>query len=191
MTDLDLGRAGVALLPYAGITLAAIVEGEVAYIAAATLVADGRLHPLAVLISGALGASIGDQTYFYIFRGRVPRWMARIPSLQHRAAPLIARVRRHAPLMVLLIRFAPGFRVALAAACAAVDVPPVTFSLLNALSALAWAFTLLVLVAWVGPTYLAQFGLEGWKGALAVGLLVLALFKVLSSCERRVIEHTE
>jgi len=144
-----------------------------------------------VLISGALGASIGDQAYFYVFRGRVPRWMARIPSLQHKAAPLIARVRRHAPLMVLLIRFAPGFRVALAAACAAVDVPPVTFSLLNALSALAWAFTLLVLVAWVGPTYLAQFGLEGWKGALAVGLLVLALFKVLSSYERRVIEHAE
>jgi hypothetical protein len=49
----------------------------------------------------------------------------------------------------------------------------------------------LVLVAWVGPTYLAQFGLEGWKGALAVGLLVLALFKVLGSYERRVIEHAE
>ena len=93
--------------------------------------------------------------------------------------------------MVLLIRFAPGFRIALAAACAAVDVPPATFSLLNAISALAWAFTLLVLGAWVGPTYLAQYGLEGWKGALAVGLLLLLLFKVLGLYERRVIEHAE
>ena len=189
--DADIGRAGLAVLPYAGLTLAAIVEGEVAYIAAATLVAEGHLYPLGVLFAGALGASIGDQAYFYIFRGRLPRWMARIPSLQRKAEPLIARVRRHARLMVLLIRFAPGFRIALAAACAAVDVPPATFSLLNAISALAWAFTLLVLVAWVGPTYLAQFGLEGWKGALVVGLLLLLLFKVLGSYERRVIEHAE
>src|SRR4030095_17168947 len=106
---------------------------------------------------------MGHHTYVHIFRGRVPRWMARIPSLQHKAAPLIARVRRHAPLMVLLIRFAPGFRVALAAACAAVDVPPATFSILDALSSLVWASALLILVAWFGPTYLAQYGLDGWK----------------------------
>ena len=169
------------------------MRGRLALLVAATtsVVLLAFLLPLAVLISGALGASIGDQAYFYIFRGRLPRWMARIPSLQHKAAPLIARVRRHAALMVLLIRFAPGFRVALAAACAAVVVPPATFSLLNALSAVAWASTLLVLVAWVGPTYLAQFGLDGWKGALAVGLVILALFKVLGSYERRVIEHAE
>ena len=190
MASVDLGWVGLAW-PYAGITLAAIVEGEVAYIAAATLVAEGRLHPLPVLIAGALGASIGDQAYFYIFRGRLPRWLARMPSLQVKTARLIARVRRHATLMVLLIRFAPGFRIALAAACAAVDVPPAKFSLLNALSALIWAFTLLVLVAWVGPTYLAQFGLEGWKGAVAVGLVILTLFKVLGSFERRVIEHAD
>ena len=189
--DAEFGRAWLAVLPYAGLTLAAIVEGEVAYIAAATLVAEGHLYPLGVLLAGALGASIGDQTYFYIFRGRLPRWMARVPSLQRKAEPLIDRVRRHACLMVLLIRFAPGFRIALAAACAAVDVPPATFSVLNAISALAWAFTLLVLVAWVGPTYLAQYGLEGWKGALAVGLLLLLLFKVLGLYERRVIEHAE
>jgi len=179
------------LLPYCGVALAAIVEGELTYIAAATLVAEGRLQPLGVLVSGALGAAIGDQAYFYLFRGRLPHWLARYPSLQRKTAPLVDRVRRHASLMVLLIRFAPGLRIALAAACAAADVPPRTMSLLNLLSAFVWAAALLVLVAWLGPAYLAQFGLAGWRGALAVGLTLLVLFRVLGSYERRAIERME
>ena len=179
------------LLPYCGVALAAIVEGELTYIAAATLVAEGRLQPLGVLVSGALGAAIGDQAYFYLFRGRLPHWLARYPSLQRKTAPLVDRVRRHASLMVLLIRFAPGLRIALAAACAAADVPPRTMSVLNLLSSFVWAAALLVLVGWLGPAYLAQFGLAGWRGALAVGLTLLVLFRILGSYERRAIERME
>ena len=119
-----------------------------------------------------------DQAYFYLFRGRLPQWLARYPSLQRKTAPLVDRVRRHASLMVLLIRFAPGLRIALAAACAAADVPPRTMSLLNLLSSFVWAAALLVLVAWLGPAYLAQFGLAGWRGA-GGGLTLLVLFRVL------------
>jgi membrane protein DedA with SNARE-associated domain len=180
-----------AVLVYGGILLAAIVEGEIAYIGAATLVADGRLHPLAVLVAGALGAAIGDQAYFYVFRGRLPRWLARYPSLERKTAPLVSRVRRHAALMVFLIRFAPGLRIALAAACAAADVPPRTVSTLNLLAAFVWAGALLILVAWVGPAYLARFGLAGWRGALAAGLTILVLFRVLASYERRAIERID
>jgi membrane protein DedA with SNARE-associated domain len=179
------------LLPYSGILLAAIVEGEIAFIAAATLVAQGRLSPVGVLLSGALGAAIGDQTYFYLFRGRLPRWVARYPSLARKAAPLVDRVRRHRTLMVLLIRFAPGLRIALASACAWVDVPPLRFSLLNLLAAFVWASALLLLVGWFGPTVLAPLGLGGWKGALVVGMIVLGLFSLLGRQERRVLERPE
>jgi membrane protein DedA with SNARE-associated domain len=103
--------------------------------------------------------------------------MARYPSLQQKAEPLLARVRRHQSLMVLFIRFAPGLRIALAAACAWVDVSPWKFSLLNLVSAFAWALVMLVLVAWFGATSLASFGLEGWKGALVVGIVLIALLK--------------
>jgi membrane protein DedA with SNARE-associated domain len=176
-----------SLLPYLGIVGAAIVEGEIAYIGAAALVAHGRLHPVGVLLSGALGATIGDQTYFYLFRGRLPRWLARYPTLWQKAAPLVDRVRRHDVLMVLLIRFAPGLRIALAAACASAELSPVKFSILNATAALAWASVLLVLVGWWGPTYLARYGLSGWKGALLMGLAILLLFKALGSYERRLL----
>ena len=183
---MDLSAVSAAL-PYAGIMAAAIVEGEIAYIGAATMVADGRLNPLAVLVCGAFGAAIGDQTYFYVFRGRLPRWMARFPTLQQKAEPLLDRVRQHDSLMVLLIRFAPGLRIAITAACAWVDVAPVKFSVLNLLSSFVWATALLILVGWFGPTYLAQFGLEGWKGALCVGIVIFGLFKVLGAWERRAI----
>src|SRR3954465_9118841 len=127
------------MLLYAGILVAAIVEGEIAYVGAAALVAQGQLNALAVLVCGAVGAAIGDQAYFYAFRGRLPRWLARYPSLQQKAAPLVDRVRRHDSLMVLLIRFAPGLRIAIAAACAWVDVSPRKFSTLNLISAFVWA----------------------------------------------------
>jgi membrane protein DedA with SNARE-associated domain len=152
------------------------------------LVAQGQLHPVGVLVSGAIGAAIGDQVYFYALRGRLPRWLARYPSLQQRAAPLVDRVRRHDSVMVLLIRFAPGLRIAIAAACAWVEVSPLKFSILNLLSSFVWAAALLVLVGWFGPTYLASFGLDGWKGALAIGLAVLAALKAFGAYERRVME---
>jgi undecaprenyl-diphosphatase len=175
----------LGLWPYYGVLVAAIVEGEVTYIAAAALVAHGQLHPVGVLVSGALGAAVGDQAYFYVFRRRLPRWIARYPSLERRTAPLIDRVRRHSSLMVLLIRFAPGLRVALAAACAWIDVPAVKFSVLNLVSAFVWAVALLAIVGWVGPTLLARYGLGGWRGAVLIGLVMLAFFRALGVYERR------
>jgi len=179
-----------SLLPYWGILLAAIVEGEIAYIAAVTLVAHGQLHPIGVVASGTVGAALGDQAWFYLFRGRLPRWLARYPSIARKTAPLVGRVRRHGNLMVLLIRFAPGLRIALASACAWVEVPAWKFSALSFVSAFIWATTLLVVVGWLGPTYLARFGLGGWKGALLMGLAVLAALKLLGAYERRAMDDS-
>jgi membrane protein DedA with SNARE-associated domain len=189
MELIHLVRLSDVVLPYIGVTIAAIVEGEIAYIGAAVLVAHGQLNPVGVVLSGAAGAAIGDQAYFYAFRGRLPRWLARYPSLLRRAAPLVNRVRRHHTLMVLLIRFAPGLRIAIAAACAWVDVPPLKFSVVNLLSSLVWAVGLLALVGWFGPAYLAQFGLAGWKGALAIGVAVFGTLKVLGRYGRRAMER--
>src|SRR4029078_12125825 len=118
-------------------------------------------------------------------------WLARYPTLQQKTAPLVSRVRRHASLMVLLIRFAPRLRTALAPAPAAGDASPRKFSSLNLLAAFAWAAVLLVLVAWLGPTYLARYGLGGWRGALAVGVVIVGVFKVLGAYERRAMERSQ
>ncbi len=177
-------------LVYAAILLAAVVEGEVAYVAAAALVAHRRLNPLAVMLSGAAGAAIGDQLYFYLLRGRLARWVGRFPSIERRARPLVTRVRRHETAMVLMIRFAPGLRIAIAAACAYAEVPPLKFTILNSVTALVWSVVLMALIAWAGPTYLAAFGLDGWKGALLVGVLIIVLFRAAGWLERRALAST-
>ena len=178
-------QVGEGPLVYAAVMLAAIVEGEVAYVAAASVVASGHLNPVGVMLAGACGATVGDQFYFYLLRGRVTRWIDRLPPLARRVEPLVAHVRRHDTAMVLLIRFAPGLRVALAAACAAANVPPLKFSVLNGISAAVWAIALMVLVGWLGPTYLAQIGLSGWKGGVVIGVVVILLFRIAGHVERR------
>ena len=178
-------RAFSDSLPYVAILVAAIVEGEIAYIAACALVAAGRLDAIGVILTGALGAAIGDQAYFYVFRRRLAQWIARFPALERKVGPLVPRVRRSATLMVLLIRFAPGLRVALAAACAYVDMSPLRFSILNGVTSILWAIGLLVLVAWLGPAGLAKFGLEGWKAAVLVGVLILLFFRWLNRVEQQ------
>ena len=139
------------------------------------------LNPIGVIVAGATGAAIGDQFYFYLLRGRLPRWMGRFPALARRAEPLVARVRRHQVAMVLLIRFAPGLRIALAAACAYVNVNALLFSVLNFAAAIVWAVMLLVVIAWAGPTYLSSIGLSGWKGAAMTGALVIIAFRIVGA----------
>jgi membrane protein DedA with SNARE-associated domain len=170
---------------YFGILIAAMVEGEVAYVAASALVAHGRLSSVGVIMAGATGAAIGDQFYFYLLRGRLTRWMTRIPALHRRAAPLVGRVKRHDSAMVLLIRFAPGLRVTLAAACAYAGVSAVKFSVLDSVSAVIWALTVMGLVVWVGPTGFAMIGLSGWKAAALSGAIVVALIYLAGRFERR------
>ena len=160
-------------LSYLGISLAAIVEGEVAYVSAAVLVAAGRLAAVPLVIAGTIGAAMGDQLYFYLLRGRVSRWVNRSRHLASRHAAIAERVRRHHVWMILAIRFAPGLRIAIAAACAHANVPPLRFSLLNLLSAFVWAVALLALVVRGGPAAMNAFGLQGlWAAAIPAVLIV-------------------
>ena len=172
-------------LPYLGILVAAMLEGEVTYVAASALVAHGHLNAIGVIVAGATGAATGDQFYFYALRGRLSRWVSRFPNAVRRAQPLIGRVRKHQAAMVLLIRFAPGLRIALATACAYVEVNALKFSVLNFIAALVWAGALLVAVAWAGPAYLSSLGLSGWKAAVVTGVAILIVLRLIGRFERR------
>jgi membrane protein DedA with SNARE-associated domain len=155
-----------ALLAYLGIFAAAAVEGEIVFVGAAVLVAAGKLNAIAVAVSGALGAATGDQLIFYALRGRLSRWLTRVRTIDTRRESIVARVRRHQALMVLVIRFAPGLRIAITAACAYAGVSAARFTALNLVSAFAWAAVLLALVSRAGPELLRHAGVTGIWGAL-------------------------
>jgi membrane protein DedA with SNARE-associated domain len=161
-------------LAYAGIFFAAAVEGEVVFVGAAVLVAAGKLTAVAVGLSGALGAAAGDQLIFYALRGRLSGWLARLRPINARRDSIVARVRRHQVFMVLAIRFAPGLRIAITAACAYAGVPPARFTILNLVSAFAWAAVLLTVVARAGPGALRHVGITGIWGALIPATLLVA-----------------
>jgi membrane protein DedA with SNARE-associated domain len=160
-------------LAYAAVYIAAIVEGEIVFIAAAVLVAAGTLNPLAVVIVGALGAATGDQIWFYALRGRVAGWLTRVRPVAARQTSIVARVQRHQSLMILAIRFAPGLRIAITAACAYAKVSPLRFSALNLIAAFVWAAVILTIVSRIGPGALQHAGVRGIWGAVVPGVVIL------------------
>ncbi|MEO8482948.1 MAG: VTT domain-containing protein [Acidobacteriota bacterium] len=170
---------------YLAIMVAALVEGEITFVAASILVGRGLLDPFGVMLAGATGASLGDQAYFYLLRGRLRRWLDRIPALARRRESLVRRVRRHEVPMVFAIRFAPGMRIAMTAACAYAGVPALRFSFWNAISSLCWATAILVLVAWAGPSFLPKLGISGWWSALVPAAVIVIVSTLIGRAERR------
>jgi membrane protein DedA with SNARE-associated domain len=161
-------------LAYLAIFVATVIEGEVVFVAATVLVQMGRLDPAGVFAAAALGGSVGDQLYFYALRGRLRRWLDRFPTWSRRRDLVTAKVRERASAMILACRFLPGLRVAIPAACAYADVPPLRFSVLSLLSSLAWAAAIMGFIAWLGPTSFAQLGIRAWWTPLVPAGLVLA-----------------
>jgi membrane protein DedA with SNARE-associated domain len=165
------------VLAYLVIYLGTAVESEVVFVGACALVSAGKLSPLAVLIAGGLGGSTGDQFWYYALRGRLHRWLMRFPALAARHDAIVARVHRHSTLMVLGIRFLPGLRITLCAACAYAGVPAAKFTALDLVSAFCFAALVMLIVSWGGPGALAQLGLRGkWGAALPAVIFLLFLW---------------
>jgi len=160
-------------LAYAAIFVAAVVEGEVVFITAAVLVAAGKLNALGVMTCGAIGAATGDQIIFYALRGRIEGWLRRSRAIVARHSAIVARVQRHQSLMILAIRFAPGLRIAITAACAYGNISAVRFTTLNLIGAFMWAVVLLTLVSRIGPGALHYAGISGVWGAIVPGVMLI------------------
>lgn len=175
---------GTGLLAYVAVFLGAIVEGEIMFVIAATLVSQGRLDPIGVVVAGAAGAATGDQLVFYLLRGRLRRLLDRWPRIARRGHALAERVRRADTLMVFSIRFSPGLRLALLAACAYAHASPLKFSLVSLVSCVTWATMLVSFIAWVGPRWLPSIGLSGWWSAVVPVAMMILLARFLTRAER-------
>jgi membrane protein DedA with SNARE-associated domain len=174
------------LLPYLVIVAFAIVEGEIYYSKVCADAMTGALNWIAVWFAGALGGSVGDQLWFYALRRRI-HWIDRYPRLARHRDTVSARVRSHETPMVLVSRFLPGLRVAIPIACAYAGTRPLKFTLLNIVSALAWAGAIMMFVA-LGSHTLAAFGLPRWWGPFIPALFVIVFFRWLAGRKRARVE---
>jgi membrane protein DedA with SNARE-associated domain len=171
------------VLVYLSIYIAPILEGEVYYTAVCARAVHGDLFWPAVLACGALGGATGDQLWFYVLRGRI-HWLDRYPRLGKYRDRVVKHVRSHESVLVLLSRFLPGLRTAIPIACAYAGMRPVKFSLLNLISAFAWAATIMALVKWSSKT-LTAIGLDAWWGPFIPAIIVILFFRWLTRPSRR------
>ena len=162
------------MLVYLSIFIAAILEGEIYYIAMCVAAGAGKLRWEGVLIAGALGGSAGDQFWFYLLRGRI-HWLDRYKWMARHRDAVVHRVKANQDLIVLLCRFLPGLRTAIPIACAYAGMRPLRFSALDLVSAFAWAGAIMLVVVKLGPNAMNALGLKGWWGALVPAVLVLAV----------------
>jgi membrane protein DedA with SNARE-associated domain len=167
------------MLIYLSSFAAAIIEGEVYYVAMCVAAASGRLDWTGVLVAGACGGSVGDQVWFYLLRGRI-HWLDRYPWLARHRDAVVDRVKANQDLMILACRFLPGLRIAIPVSCAYAGVHPLRFTLLNLVSAFAWAGAIMLFVIRLGPDAVAAIGLRGWWGALVPAALVIIFFRWLA-----------
>jgi membrane protein DedA with SNARE-associated domain len=171
------------LLPYLTIVLFAILEGEIYYSAMCAKAVAGELRWFPVMVAGALGGATGDQLWFYVLRGRI-HWLDRYARLAEYRDRVSARVHSHETGMVLASRFLPGLRTAIPVACAYAGVRPIKFSLLNLVSAFAWAGAIMLLVRG-GSSTLVAFGLDRWWGPFVPAVIVIVFFRWLGRPRRK------
>jgi membrane protein DedA with SNARE-associated domain len=171
------------LLPYLTIVFFAILEGEIYYSAMCARAIAGELRWFPVIVAGALGGAAGDQLWFYLLRGRI-HWLDRYAFLAAHRDRVSARVHSHETGMVLACRFLPGLRTAIPVACAYAGVRPIKFSLLNLVSAFAWAGSIMLLVRGGSKTLLA-FGLHAWWGPFIPATIVIVFFRWLGRPRRK------
>ena len=171
-------------LAYFVVFLAAVIEGEVVFIAAATLAGQGSLNPFGVVAAGMLGAAAGDQIPFYLMRYHVRSLLDRIPAMRRVSGTLVHAVSRRRALLSFLIRFAPGLRLAIASACAYAEVPPLIFSTCSIAGAFVWATCIVFVVGWLGPHWLSTLGLSKWWAMLVPAAVVLMMLRTVAWARR-------
>jgi membrane protein DedA with SNARE-associated domain len=164
---------------YAGVFIAAAVEGEVVFVAASVSVALGHLDRWGVLFAGALGGSAGDQAFFYAFRGPLRAFLDRFPRLAKKRKAIGRLVDAYAIPLTAACRFLPGLRIAIPVACAQSTIPAPLFTSISLLSAFAWAAAILGLITGAGPAALHRLGMARNWALGASAIVVIALFFVL------------
>ena len=164
------------------LALGCLLEGETVLLLAALAAHRGYLNPAAVIAIAAASAFAGNQFFFWLGRRHGIALLERWPALAGRSAEIRRLIERHASLAAVAVRFVYGARVAGPILIGASSMPRMRFAVLNALSAIAWAF-LVGAVGWLfGEAAQTIFGhlahVEGWLlGGLIAALVAWRLLR--------------
>ncbi|HUG52936.1 MAG TPA: phosphatidylglycerol lysyltransferase domain-containing protein [Vicinamibacteria bacterium] len=130
-----------------------MVEGE-AFLLAGAFMAHRGVLDLPTVIAVAMAATmVGDQLYYRAARARGRSWLERRRGSRARYARWIDLTERRGVWLLLASRWTFGLRIVIPAACGAVGMRPVVFTVVDFAAVLIWALTL---------------GLAGYYGGAAI-----------------------
>ena len=167
--------AGDAVIP--------ALPSETLLILGGVLAANGDLDLSWLIVLGALGAFIGDNTSYWIGRGGgapLRRRLDRRESFRKRHEWARERLRAGGGYIVVLARFVPGGRVAVTFSAGALGFHWGRFAALSALGAVLWAFYS-TLVGYFGGRVFAD---EEWKALVLAFGIAVAVAAVIETARR-------
>ena len=179
----------IELLTYLGILVMAaadgvvpMVPGEATVVAGAVVAATGRLSLPLVMISGALGAALGDSIAYRLGRAGQGRLKARIARTLGDGRILAAEelLERRGWLLILFGRFIPGIRILTSVSAGMLGFSYRRFLLFSLIGGSLWATYASLLGFFVGKA------LDSFWISLGVSVTASALISAaLLALERR------
>jgi phosphatidylglycerol lysyltransferase len=163
--------------------LGVMVEGEAFLLGAAFLAHRGYFRLSLVTMIAIVANCTADQTYYVVARRRGRGWLETRFGQHARYQRVLSLMQRHADWLLLGSRFAFGFRIIIPAACGALGMPPLRFTLINIAAGIGWAVPAALLGYYFGAKA------EQWLvGAKRYELWILAIF-VLAGAVAVLVRH--
>jgi membrane protein DedA with SNARE-associated domain len=134
---------------YLFVFVGTLVEGETVLLAAGYAAHQGLLDWWTVVAVAACGGTLGDQAAFLVGRWKGAAIIKRSPALTRHAPRVHRLLERFNVLLILVVRFLYGLRIAGPVIMGSSRIPMLRFALLNLVAAAAWA----MLVAGAGYTF--------------------------------------
>jgi phosphatidylglycerol lysyltransferase len=173
---------------YVLLFLGVMVEGEAFLLAASFLAHRGTLNlPVVILVAIAANCA-ADQAYYLVARTRGRAWLEKRFGQHPRYRQAVAWMTRYANWLLLLSRYAFGFRIIIPAACGALGMPVVRFSLINIVAGIIWAIPVAFLGYYLGHAAgVLLSGAHHYQSLIVAALLVGAAAGLIL----RHLRHTE
>jgi phosphatidylglycerol lysyltransferase len=160
--------------------LGVAVEGEAFLLAGSFLAHRGYFSLQIVILVAVLSNCAADIVYYRLARTRGRAWLDRRFARNQYYQRTLELAEHHANWILLISRYAFGFRIIIPAACGALRMPPLRFALINLVASIIWAVPTALLGFYFGSVA-ATLIERAWHYEFAVLIaLVAAGFAILS-----------
>ena len=127
---------------YLLVFLGSLIEGDATLLTAAFLAHQGYLNFAGVLAVAALSSTLANEVVYHLARSRSRNYFERKVASHPKYGRVQAWIQRRSVVLLVCSRYIYGFRLAVPAACGMTGMPPVKFSILNAIGAAVWVVPL-------------------------------------------------